>query len=656
MPLRQLTSILLVDDEARNVVALEAALASVDCNLVTAHSGREALKRVLVQDFAVVVLDVHMPGMGGFETAGLIRGRDRSHSTPIIFLTADDRGGPWVHEGYRLGAVDYIYKPFDPDILCSKVSFFVELFRKTEALEQRTAELSTMAAELERSEEHFRALIENASDVILVIEENAVIRYASPSVERTLGYSREQVSGRQIAELIHPDDVSPLQTDIALLLKTSADAPPIGRRWRHRDGSYRMLESTASNLLSTMSVAGLVIHARDVTERIRAEEQIRVLNATAQSEKLRALGQMASGIAHDLNQSFMLVASYSDLARQALVQDPPNLAELENLLTTTTQAALDGGESVKRLLLFTQAAPEQDNQPVDLSTVVREAAQLTEPRWRDAAHAAGHSIRLHIETEDHVTILGSAARLRDLLTNLIFNAIDALAGGGSIHLRVLAVDGQGVIEVTDSGAGMSTKVQERIFEPFFTTKGESGSGLGLAMVFGIAEKHGGNIEVRSAPGDGTTFRIAFPLLSVSAGTPPGQSAVMELEPALPLRILAVDDEPMMTRAVVRMLKPSGHVVSVAASGEEALAKLAEQTFDVVVSDMGMGPGMNGWDLADVVRLRWPSVRFLLATGWGAAIDPSEARAKGIEAVLAKPYHPADLLRALARTGSAVLSA
>ena len=136
---------------------------------------------------------------------------------------------------------------------------------------------------------------------------------------------------------------------------------------------------------------------------------------------------------------------------------------------------------------------------------------------------------------------------------------------------------------------MSAEVQARVFEPFFTTKGERGTGLGLAMVFGIVEQHGGHIEVRSAPGDGTTFRITFPLVNASRGAEPVQRHPAQLEPPRPLRVLAVDDEPMMTRAVVRMLKPSGHLVSVAASGEEALEKLAEQTFDVVVSDMGMGP-------------------------------------------------------------------
>ena len=233
-------SILVVDDQPRNVVALEAALAGVDCGLVKAYSGRDALKCVLAQQFAVIVLDVHMPDMDGFETASLIRARERSRSTPIIFLTADGRAGPRVLEGYRLGAVDYVYKPFDPDILRAKVAVFVELFRKTEALEQRTAELTTMAAELERSREHFRALIEDASDLTLIVEGDAIIRYASPSVERILGYSREQIAGRQITDFLHPDDVPTLQSDIAVLLLTSgATTSAPARRWQHANGAYR---------------------------------------------------------------------------------------------------------------------------------------------------------------------------------------------------------------------------------------------------------------------------------------------------------------------------------------------------------------------------------------------------------------------------------
>jgi PAS domain S-box-containing protein len=392
----------------------------------------------------------------------------------------------------------------------------------------------------------------------------------------------------------------------------------------------------------------VMIHTEDITEAKQAEQQ---REAMAQSEKLRALGQMASGIAHDLNQSLMLVTSYSELARQALLEAPPNLVDAQDLLSTTTDAALHGGETVKRLLLFTRAAPEHDRQQVDLSSMVRDAAQLTAPRWRDLTQAAGVRISMHVDAVGNPLIQGSPAQLRELMTNLIFNAVDALPGGGTIRLRVVAEDGRGIIEVSDSGVGMSAAVQARVFEPFFTTKGERGTGLGLAMVFGIVEQHGGHIDVRSSPGDGTTFRISFPLASATDAAEPPASAPSpaQVQPPRPLRVLAVDDELMMTRAVARVLKPSGHLVSVAASGEEALEKLAEQQFDVVLSDMGMGPGMNGWELAEAVKQRWPNVRFLLATGWGAAIDPDEARSRGVEAVLSKPYHPADLLQALART-------
>jgi CheY-like chemotaxis protein len=238
-----------------------------------------------------------------------------------------------------------------------------------------------------------------------------------------------------------------------------------------------------------------------------------------------------------------------------------------------------------------------------------------------------------------------------MLTNLIFNAVDALPSGGTIGLRVVADRDRAIVEVVDSGLGMSAEVQARVFEPFFTTKGDAGTGLGLAMVFGIVEQHGGRIEVRSAPGQGTTIAMTFPRADVSAAAGPPAPTV-ERPPACALSVLVVDDEPMITRAVARILKPAGHLVSVAASGEEALERLAEQTFDVVVSDMGMGAGMNGWELAEAVRGRWPSVRFLLATGWGAALDPVQARAKGVEAILAKPYRPSDLLEALANADTA----
>jgi len=516
-------------------------------------------------------------------------------------------------------------------------------------LSQRTMEREQAEKALRANEERFRKQYKGIPVPTyswLQVGDDFVLQDFNDAAEAiTEGHILDSVGCT--ASALYADD-----PQILIELQTcTAEQRTLRRKMRYR---YRTttLERDLAVTYVFVPPQTVMVHSEDISEATQAEQR-RV--AMAQSEKLRALGQMASGIAHDLNQSLMLVASYSDLARQALMTAPPDLSELDDLLATTTQAALDGGESVKRLLLFTQTAPKHDSQLVDLGKVLSDAAQLTAPRWRDAAQATGRRISLQVEAEGHPTIQGSPSQLRELLTNLIFNAVDALPTGGSIRLRVLAEDGQAIIEVADSGVGMSAEVQERVFEPFFTTKGEGGTGLGLAMVFGIVEQHGGHIEVRSALGDGTTFRITLPLLSAWAEaepTPTLPAPPAQLRPLLPLRILAVDDEPMMTRAVVRMLKPSGHAVSVAASGEEALEKLAEHAFDVVVSDMGMGPGINGWEFAEAVKGRWPDVRFLLATGWGAAIDPSEARAKGVEAVLAKPYRLADLLRALARTDAA----
>jgi PAS domain S-box-containing protein len=497
------------------------------------------------------------------------------------------------------------------------------------AFDRMADRLQAWIGRAHESEYGIRAVMDSVADAIVTFDDSGNIDSCNLAAERLFGYTIAQLVGQSIGRLV---------PDAALQVRAAYESE--GRR---QDGSSVPLElATSETWLEGRR--RLIVVARDISSRKDADRQ---REALAQSEKLRALGQMATGIAHDLNQSLMLVATYSELARQALEHDPPKLDELHDLFTTATQAALDGGETVKRLLLFTRAPVAQDHQPVDLTAIVRDAAQLTAPRWRDDAQAHGRPISLHIQAEGHPTSPGSAARLREVMTNLIFNAVDALPSGGKIRLRVAAEGEHAVIEVVDSGLGMTAEVQARVFEPFFTTKGDGGTGLGMAMVFGIVEQHAGRIDVHSAPGDGTTIRISLPLLEPSTAMEPAPTPRAPLVPARPLRILTVDDEPAMTKAVVRMLRPAGHMVSTADSAEAALDQLALNPFDVVLSDMGMGPGMNGWELAAEVRRRWPAVRFVLATGWGAAIDLGEARTRGVQAVLAKPYLASDLTAALA---------
>jgi CheY-like chemotaxis protein len=257
-----------------------------------------------------------------------------------------------------------------------------------------------------------------------------------------------------------------------------------------------------------------------------------------------------------------------------------------------TQAAMDGGKTVRRLLTFTRGQPDDEPELVDLGELLREVAELTAPRWRDAAQADGRPISLFVEAEGGLLIRGSPAGVREALTNLLFNAVDALPAGGTVLLGGRRVGDQIVVEVVDSGVGMPPEVQARIFEPFFSTKGERGTGLGLSQVFGIAEQHRAEVSVDSAPGQGATFRLTFP----AAPREVLSARVLPVSPAgssgRHLRILAVDDEPAMGSMIRRILRPDGHTVVTARSGEQALERLAAESFDVLISDVGMGAGIT----------------------------------------------------------------
>jgi EAL domain-containing protein (putative c-di-GMP-specific phosphodiesterase class I)/nitrogen-specific signal transduction histidine kinase/ActR/RegA family two-component response regulator len=446
---------------------------------------------------------------------------------------------------------------------------------------------------------------------------------------------------------VHPDDLPLVQAAVAEAIASTGELG-LEHRVSRADGSYRWIARKGRVFRDPAGRAVRMLGTDvDVTDRKASEQQ---REALAKTEKLRALGQMASGIAHDLNQSLLLIAGNGDMARQALDQPEADLSFAREALETMTQAALEGGETVKRLLTFGRSQPDGHAEQLSVEALLREVVQLTSPRWRDAAQVEGRPISVHVDAESDTTIVGWTSGLRQALTNVLFNAVDALPGGGRIRLSARRENDDVVIEVSDSGVGMTPEMQARIFEPYFTTKGTRGTGLGLAQVFGIVERHTGRIEVDSVPDQGTTVRIFLPVI----GAPAADHAVLASEPLTGrhLRILAVDDEPLIGKMVARLVHRDGHVVVTAVSGEEAMDRLSHEVFDVVVSDIGMGAGMNGWELAAHVRRRWPRMGFVLATGWGAQIDVDEARLKGVDAVLAKPYRPEELLSTLRRIAAA----
>jgi signal transduction histidine kinase/ActR/RegA family two-component response regulator len=381
--------------------------------------------------------------------------------------------------------------------------------------------------------------------------------------------------------------------------------------------------------------------ARDNT--LRKEGEV-VRRAQAQGERLRALGEMASGIAHDLNQSLALITGYSDMARQELSLHTPDLQRVREMVEITGQAAIEGGHALRGLLGFVRSQELMaEAERVDIEELLQTVRRLTAPRWRDAPQVEGRPIDLTVDAEPDCVIDGSPAALREAITNLIFNAVDALPSGGTIRLGARQRDDRIVVEVSDSGAGIPPDVRSHIFDPFFTTKGERGTGLGLPQVLGIVQRHGGTIDVDTDPGRGTTFKLVFP---ASAQTPVQASKHAAKTPAArpsrSIRVLVVEDEQQLGRMASLVLGQRGHQPTVAESGDEALGYLQEGHFDLVISDLGLGAGMNGWDLAEAVRANWPGTPFVLVTGWGAAIDLPEARARGVDRVIAKPYRIADL--------------
>lgn len=521
-----------------------------------------------------------------------------------------------------------------------------ELTRANRTLKAEVAERRQAEESLERLRRQNELILNSAGDGILGLDLQGKTTFINPAATRMLGYDGAELIGQPFQKVFRPskpDGVAyrPEECPISGTLQEGSVGHVVDSLFWRNDGASFPVEYTSTPISEHDRLVGATVIFKDISERKEVELQ---RQAYAQTEKLRALGQMASGVAHDLNQYLGLVAGHAEIALHALGQPRARTDKLRESLDTVLRAAFDGAESVTRLQAF--ARPRQDAAPqrIELGALLQDVATLTGPRWRDTSQQQGRPISLDVEVSGDLVIDGSAAELREAFTNLVFNAVDALPEGGTIRLSASRSGDDVVAEVSDSGVGMSSEIQARVFEPFFSTKGERGTGLGLAMVFGIMERHGGKVTLESHPGRGSTFRFAFP---ASASVALSREEPPEIDAVAPLRILAVDDAPNLSKMLSLMLAPDGHTVVVAASGEEALQRLAEQPFDLLISDVGMGAGMNGWDLAEQVRATYPNIRFCLATGWGAMIDSTEARDKGVHGVVGKPYRLADIRRLIA---------
>jgi signal transduction histidine kinase/ActR/RegA family two-component response regulator len=385
--------------------------------------------------------------------------------------------------------------------------------------------------------------------------------------------------------------------------------------------------------------------------------------AVMQQERLRALGQMSSGIAHDINNALSPAALYTE---SLMEQETALSDEGRKQLDTIRRAIDDVSYTVSRMREFYgQREPQIQLAAVDLNRCAQQVAELTRARWRDLPQERGVVIDFRLDLAPSIpAVQGIESEIRDALTNLVFNAVDAMPHGGVLTLRTRSDRGQPgngqpgnggpaslpdvCLEVTDTGIGMDEETRRRCMEPFFTTKGERGTGLGLAMVYGMAKRHGAELELESSPGTGTTVRIVFP--PAPAGEALGADPRVPLRPAQRLRILVVDDDPMILQSLHDALGNDGHLVTLADGGQAGIkafhAALARgEPHAVVITDLGM-PYVDGRAVAAAVRAASPKTPVILLTGWGQRLQSTNDIPANVDRVLSKPPKLRELRAAL----------
>ena len=362
--------------------------------------------------------------------------------------------------------------------------------------------------------------------------------------------------------------------------------------------------------------------------------------------RLKAIGEMAAGVAHDFNNLLNGVLANSQLIQRDLGEDRVSRDRVRKRASLVEKLALQGADTVRRLQDFAGIRKDRPTERVDLNDVARRAVELTTPKWQGELGVSGISIEVEVLLPSVPAITGNVRELTQAVSNLIFNAVEAMPTGGLIRI-VTSEDDKGVrLTVSDTGCGMSQEVQERLFESFFTTKAQ-GQGLGMSVVQGIIRRLGGEIEIESRPGEGTSISLVFP---------PASEVAIAGEPARPVdsdiptergRILVVDDDEINREICGEVLEPLGHEIHRASSGSEAVEMIARDRFDLVITDLSM-PGASGWDVARQVKERSPSTRVMILSGWGVQQDPEQTKALGIDLVLSKPVQVHELAQAVQR--------
>ncbi|MDR9459984.1 MAG: response regulator, partial [Dehalococcoidia bacterium] len=402
------------------------------------------------------------------------------------------------------------------------------------------------------------------------------------------------------------------------------------RPYAYGEREQKILEQVAGHVAVAVQNALLYDEVKRAYEETSHayEELNQAQDLMVRSEKLRALGEMAGGVAHDFNNVLTVILGRAQLAIES-VEDPV----LKKSLTAIEQAAIDGATTVRSLQEFTRVRKDRISDSVNVSHMVMSALQMAEPRLKERTEKDGRAIEVSTELNVTESVLGDIAELREALINIIFNAVDAMPDGGKISIKAWRENNRVVISIADTGVGMSDQTKDKVFDPFFTTKGPSGVGLGLSMAYGIITRHGGDISAESSLGKGTTFYIKLP---IGGEEMQNGSSSDSLNATGKAKILLVDDDPNVNEVLELMLSQIGYDVTAVSHGQEAITLFKQGNYDLVITDLGM-PDVSGWDVAEAVKQRSPETPVVLITGWGVQVDSAQRDKVGVDGVIAKPF-------------------
>jgi PAS domain S-box-containing protein len=528
--------------------------------------------------------------------------------------------------------------------------------RLEELVKERTAALSlantrlqeeisgrSAAEDLRRqSEAYFRSLIENTLDLITVLDSSGNILFESPSIEKMLGYRRDELIGMNVFEWVHPDDLRVAQAAFTRIILTPGTSESVELRVRHRNGSYRLFESIGKSIVDDSMAVRIMVTSRDIAHRKRMEEDI------LKVEKLNSLGVLAGGIAHDFNNLMTGITANIGLAKRRVKQD----RELSAILENAEQAAVRAHDLTKQLLTFSRGG-EPVKKTISISELVKEAAGFA---LRGSKTGCTFSVPADLKPVE-----ADAGQLRQVIQNIVINADQAMPRGGMIRIacenaavqarevQPLAAGEYVKISIADEGVGIPQEQIGKIFDPYFTTR-EKGSGLGLAAVYSIIKKHGGAITASSEPGVGTTVSVYLPVSLKEAGSPVRTSGELVFGKG---RVLIMDDEEIIRDAAGRVLQAAGYEVESAADGNAAIelyckAREAGKPFDLVIMDLTVPGGVGGKDAVRRLHEIDPGVKAIVSSGYSQDPILANYRDYGFLGVITKPYHIREMSEIVSR--------